>query len=82
MRGVPRCQVKVSYQCNETKTSRTTRWRSPRSPQRRHHQNLWQAKTTFRQDKMYCLSPFKLATVGSLPAYVLGEEAEATISIG
>ena len=33
-----------------------------------------QAKTTFRQDKMYYLSPFKLATVGSLPAYVLGEE--------
>ena len=33
-----------------------------------------QAKTTFRQDKMYYLSPFKLATVGSLPTYVLGEE--------
>ena len=33
-----------------------------------------QAKTTFRQDKMYYLSPFELATVGSLPAYVLGEE--------
>ena len=33
-----------------------------------------QAKTTFHQDKMYCLSPFKLAFVGSLPAYVLGEE--------
>ena len=33
-----------------------------------------QAKTTFRQDKLYCLSPFKLATVGSIPAYVLGEE--------
>ena len=33
-----------------------------------------QAKTTFRQDKMYYLSPFKLATVGTLPAYVLREE--------
>ena len=31
-------------------------------------------KTTFCQDKMYYLSPFKLSTVGSLPAYVLGEE--------
>ena len=26
-----------------------------------------QAKTTFRRDKMYYLSPFKLATLGSLP---------------
>ena len=33
-----------------------------------------QAKTTFRHDKMYYLSPFKLATVGSLPAFVLEEE--------
>ena len=33
-----------------------------------------QAKTTFRQDKMYCLSRFKLAVVESFPAYVLGEE--------
>ena len=33
-----------------------------------------QAKTTFRQDKMYFLSPFKLAAVGSLPAFILGEE--------
>jgi hypothetical protein len=33
-----------------------------------------QAKTTFHQDKMYYLSPFELATVGSLPAYILGEE--------
>jgi hypothetical protein len=28
----------------------------------------WQAKTTFRQDKMYSLSPFKLAIVESFPA--------------
>ena len=33
-----------------------------------------QEKTTFCQDKMYYLSPFELATVGSLPSYVLGEE--------
>ena len=32
------------------------------------------AKTTFCQDKMYYLYPFKLATVGSLPAFVLEEE--------
>ena len=35
------------YRCNETKTSRTARRRSPWSPRRRHHQSLLQAKTTF-----------------------------------
>src|SRR3989337_3171570 len=35
------------YQCNETKTSRTARRRSPWSPGRRHHQSLLQAKTAF-----------------------------------
>jgi hypothetical protein len=33
-----------------------------------------QAKTTFHQDRMYYLSPFKLAVVGSLPTYISGEE--------
>ena len=33
-----------------------------------------QAKTTFHQDKMYYFSPFKLATEGSLPTYVLEGE--------
>ena len=41
-----------------------------------------QAKTTFRQDKMHYLSPFKLATVGSLPAYVWRKRTKATIIIG
>ena len=36
-----------------------------------------QAKTTFRQDRMYFLSPFKLATVESLSAYILVEEDRA-----
>ena len=35
------------YQCNKTKTSKTTRQRSLWSPRQRHHQSLWQAKTTF-----------------------------------
>ena len=35
------------YWCNETKTRRTARRRSPWSPGRRHHQSLWQAKTAF-----------------------------------
>ena len=33
-----------------------------------------QAKTTFRQDKMYFLSPFKRVIVGSLPAFILEED--------
>ena len=41
-----------------------------------------QAKTTFRQDNMYFLSPFKPAVVESLPAYILGEEDQASIYIG
>ena len=40
------------YRCNETKTSRTARRRSPWSPRRRHHQSLLQANTTFCQDKI------------------------------
>ena len=41
------------YRCNKPKTSRTTGRRSPWSPRRRHHQSLWQAKTTFSQDNLY-----------------------------
>ena len=41
------------YRCNETKTSRTAGRRSPWSTRRRHHQSLWQAKTTFSQDNLY-----------------------------
>ena len=35
------------YRCNETKTSRTARRRSPCSPRRRHLQSLLHAKTAF-----------------------------------
>ena len=35
------------YRCNETKTSRMARRRSPWSPRRRHHQSLLHAKTAF-----------------------------------
>ena len=34
-------------QCNETKTSRTARRRSPWSPRQHHHQSLLQANTAF-----------------------------------
>ena len=41
------------YRCNKTKTSRAVGRRSPWSPRQRHHQCLWQAKTTFSQDSLY-----------------------------
>ena len=41
------------FRCNETKTSRAAGRRSPWSPRRRHHQCLWQPKTTFGQDNLY-----------------------------
>ena len=41
------------YQCNKTKTSRAAGRRSPWSPRQRHHQCLWQSKTTFSQDSLY-----------------------------
>ena len=43
-RGV---KQRFPYRCNEAKTSWTARRRSSWSPRRRHHQSLWQAKTTF-----------------------------------
>src|SRR3989337_3809010 len=43
-RGV---KQRFPYRCNETKTSRTARRRSPWSPRRHHHQSLLQAKTAF-----------------------------------
>ena len=41
------------YRCNNTKTRRTARQRSPWSPRWCHHQSLLQAKTTFCQDSLY-----------------------------
>ena len=35
------------FRCNKTKTSPTAGRKSLWSPSRRHHQSLWQAKTTF-----------------------------------
>ena len=44
---------RLPFRCNDTKTSGAAGWRSPWSPRRRHHQHLWQAKTTFSQDSSY-----------------------------
>ena len=59
------------FRCNETKTARTKVITEPTAASR---PEALQAKTTFRQEKMYYLSPFKLANLGSHPAYILGEE--------
>ena len=56
------------YRCNKTKTSRTAGRRSSRSPQQRHHQSLWQTKTTFVRVACTSCPPSNLAVVGSLPA--------------
>lgn len=60
------------YWCNKTKTSRTAGRRSPWSPRRRHHQSLWQTKTTFVRITCTSCLPSNLAVVGSLPAQYLG----------
>ena len=44
---------RLPFQCNETKTSGASGWRSPWSPRRRHHQCLWQPKTNFIQNNLY-----------------------------
>ena len=62
------------YRCNETKTSRAARWRSPWSPRRRHHQSLLQAKTTFIRITCTSCPPSNLAVVGSLPTYIWEED--------
>ena len=43
----PEASGKGFHISKKTKTSRTARRRSPWSPGRRHHQSIWQAKTTF-----------------------------------
>ena len=60
------------FRCNKTKTSITAGWRSSWSPSRRHHQNLWQARTNFSQDKCTRCSPSKWPIVGALPTQYLG----------
>src|SRR3989337_4343804 len=61
------------YRCNETKTSKMARRRSPWSPRRRHHQSLLQAKTAFvRIACTSCPLSNLPAVVGSLPAQYLG----------
>ena len=42
------------------------------SPRRRHRQYFWQTKTTFGQDNLYYMFPFKMVVVGALPAQYLG----------
>ena len=68
------------YRCNKTKASRMAGRRSPRSPQQRHHQSLWQAKTTFCQDSLYQLSPIKLGRCGIPSRLTFGKRTRASIN--
>ena len=43
----PGIKQRYPYRCNETRTSRMARLRSPWSPRQRHHQSLLQLNTTF-----------------------------------
>ena len=71
-RGVPRHQAKVSIlvqqyqdqQDGKTEVTMEPRTTSPSEP--------FAGEDHFCQDKLYYLSPFKLAVVGSLPAQYLG----------
>ena len=66
------------YQCNETKTSRTARRRSPWRPRRRHHQSLLQAKTTFV--RISCTScPFQIGRCWLPSRSIFGERTRAYI---
>src|SRR4051812_2204119 len=60
------------FRCNKTKTSPTAGRKSLWSPSQHHHQNLWQARTNFSQDKCTRCSPSKWPIVGALPAQYLG----------
>src|SRR4051812_13595885 len=65
------------FRCNETKTNSTTRRKSLWIPSRRHHQNLWQGKTNFSQDKCSRCSPSNRPIVGALPAQIFGKRPRA-----
>ena len=62
------------FPCYKTKTARTAGRRSSPSPPRRHDQKLCMRRPPF--DKITCTIclPSNLAVVGSLPAFILGEE--------
>ena len=66
---------RLPFRCNETKTRRTTRRRSPWSPRRCHHQSFAQAKTTFvRIADTSCPPSNWPAIVGSLPSSIREED--------
>ena len=70
----------LPFRCNETKTSRTARRRSPWSPRRRHHQCFWQPKTTFGQDNLYYMFPFKMANCWRPSRSLFGKRPRASIN--
>ena len=67
------------YWCNKTKTSRTAGRRSLWSPRSRHHQSLWQAKTTFVM--IACTScPLQIGRCGIPSRLIFGKRTRASIN--
>ena len=60
------------FWCNQTKTRRTARRRSPWSPRRHHDQRLFAGEDYFCQDRLYYLSPFKSRHCGIPSRLYLG----------
>ena len=59
---------------------RTPGRRSSQSPQQRHHQSLWQAKTTFSQNNLYQLSPFEFGRCWIPSRSIFGKRTRASIN--
>ena len=74
MRGVPRDQLKVSIPVQQDQDRQDGRTEVITENTMASGSEALQAKITFSQDKMYFLSPFKLAIVESLPSSIFGEE--------
>ena len=49
---VPRHQAKVSISVQQDQDQQSGRTEVTWSPRRRHHEHLWQSKTTFSQDSL------------------------------
>ena len=67
---------RLPFRCNEIKTSTAAGRRSPWSQRRRHHQCFWQPKTTFGQDNLYYMFPFKMANCWRPSRSIIRGEAQ------
>ena len=72
MRGVPRHHAKVSILVQRDQDQQDGRTEVTMEPKTASPPEPFAGKDCFCQDKLYYMSPFKLAIVGSLPAQYLG----------